>query len=580
MRALFVTVVLVVFACCSAQDFVFLAARDRDTLDPLQVYDQGSQAVIVNVYETLFGFDGTDAETMVPLLATGYTVSEDGLSYTFDLRRGVRFHSGNPFTCADVEYTYKRALAVNPVDSGAWVLAEVMIGEADNAVEVLTEDGSEADYSAYWSKIAASVECLDEHTARIHVLETGPAAFARLMTSTASIVDSHWAIQNGMWNGEQATWRDWVGADMRDHYLHDHASGTGAYSLASWTPQGGMVAEAYAGYWGGAPQIQRVVYRVQEDEDARIAALLAGAADIIALGDRAALEALKGQPGVAVYDELDDPRYAYPYGVWALHFNLAMNGSGNEFIGSGALDGAGVPADFFADVDARKCFAYAFDGRDATRLAFGDVGASYTMALPSNYLGYDPTIPLFTLDTARATEHCRKAWGGLLWDRGMTLRVPYFDLDKRWGEIAKAFAQNLGALNPKFEIIPLSLTLEEYLGADLSQFPLEASGWAPDYGDPDDFISAYYDSRGYMAGLYGYANDEIDRLNREARSTYDPGLRTELYSRIGWIGYEEALFVVLPEYAAFNVLSDKIQNYHLNSMIPNGFLWRNITKAD
>lgn len=580
MRSVLVTLVLLILSASSAQEFVFLTAFDRDTLDPVQAYDRGSAAVIVNLYETLYGFAGDDAKNPVPLLATGYTLSDDGLTYTFALRQGVSFHSGNPFTCADVEYTYKRALVVNPIDSGAWVLSEVMVGEGANALEVLGEDGSDADYADYWARIAASVECPDAHTAKVHVLEDGPAAFARLMATAGAIVDREWAIQNGMWDGQEATWRDWVGVDLREHGLNANASGTGAYRLVSWTQPDGLVAEANLGYWGGAPQIRRVVYRAVPDDDARIAAMLSGAAGAIELGDRQQLDLLKGQPGVAVYDELDDPQYAVSNAVWALNFNLAMNGEGNAYIGSGTFDGAGVPADFFADVDARKCFAYAFDGRAATLRAFGDAGASYTMALPSSYLGYDPTIPLYTLDVEQAANHCQAAWGGALWEHGMRLALPYIELDLRTGEIAGEIAATLEALNPRFEVTPLSLTRDEYRAVDFTQVPLELTGWAGDYGDPDAFISAYYDSKGYMASWYGYANAEIDELNRQARSTREPDLRAQLYSRIGWLGYDDVPFVVLPDFSSFNVVSTKVQNYHLNPMIPFGFLWRDIAMAD
>ena len=61
-----------------------------------------------NIYETLYQDKGSSVRDLHPLLATGHT---------FDLRQNVKFHSGNPFTCADAEHTFWRALVVNAAES-------------------------------------------------------------------------------------------------------------------------------------------------------------------------------------------------------------------------------------------------------------------------------------------------------------------------------------------------------------------------------------------------------------------------------------------------------------------------------
>ena len=203
-----------------------------DTLDPITSYDTASWTIIENVYETLYTYDGDSVTEHVPLLATSYEESEDGLTYTYQLRDGVQFHSGNTFSCKDVEYSFERALVVNASDSGIWFLAESLLGTGQNADDFLAADESEtggtggdadteAGYEEYWNNIANSVECPDGPdglTVQFNLPSVDPAFFTKLMAANMSIVDMQWAIDNGMWDGTQESWRDWVGADVREFY--------------------------------------------------------------------------------------------------------------------------------------------------------------------------------------------------------------------------------------------------------------------------------------------------------------------------------------------------------------------------
>ena len=79
-------------------------------------------------------------------------------------------------------------------------------------------------------------------------------------------------------------------------------SGTGAYSLVEWTDDS-VVAQAFPNYWGGAPALQNVVYQYVDEQSTRILALQQGDADRITLNERAALNQLRGAPGVVVLEE-------------------------------------------------------------------------------------------------------------------------------------------------------------------------------------------------------------------------------------------------------------------------------------
>jgi peptide/nickel transport system substrate-binding protein len=92
-----------------------------DTLDPHQAFGEAF-LILENTYETLLEYTDTSGG-VGPLLATKYDISEDGLTYTFTLCEGVLFHSGNPMTCADVEYSYRRFLIVNNFSSPGYLMS-------------------------------------------------------------------------------------------------------------------------------------------------------------------------------------------------------------------------------------------------------------------------------------------------------------------------------------------------------------------------------------------------------------------------------------------------------------------------
>lgn len=583
MRRAGIVLASLLLGIASAQSYVFLVSTDRDTLDPLQAYDQASGVVIENVYEGLFGYARDSAQELVPVLATAYEVSDDGLTYTFHLREGVRFHSGNPFTCRDVEYTFERLLVVNPYDSPGWVMAETLIGTWDNADVTLGPDASDDAYAAFWEQIARSVDCVDDMTAVFRLPRPDPTLIAKLAVPSYYVIDSAWAIAHGMWDGTEATWRDWVSVDLREHHLHDHMSGTGAYRLVAWVPGERLVAAAFPDYWGGAPAIEEVVYRIVDDKEEQLRAFLAGEVDRVSLVDRSDFPDLVGHPNVKVFDGGTDPSLGWAsVGVWTLYFNQDIAAEDNDAVlHSGRLDGYGIPPDFFSDRHARNCFAFAFDPHELNEVALDGLGTMLTMPLPPSFLGYDPEAPHHTLDLARAEEHCRQAWDGRLWEHGMYVTLPYLEGIDISEQPARMLKRHLEALNPRFTVDLRPASDSEYWPlAGAGKLPVDLAGWLAGFPDPHDFIHPFYASDGWFASQYGYSNPELDALVEEARTHPDPARRAELYARIARIGFEDAPFVVMPEPPVSLVIGSKVEGTYFNPMLNGWFLWKDIRKAE
>lgn len=558
----------------AAQTYVYQRANDIGTLNPFIANASPSAEVAQNLYETLYGYAGTSLQ-LEPQLATSYEASADGLTYTFHLREGVTFHSGNPFTCADVRYSYLRALIYDP-----GLLTEAVLGPGGVGAWAFGEGTPDEEYAAFWRSIDRSIECLDEMTALVRVVKADPVLLPKLNTHLTSIVDSRWAMEQGMWDGTEATWRDWIEAYDTDVLLQTAASGTGAYRLVEWEPGVHVVAERYDGYWGAQPYYERITYAVVQDEGERIAALMAGAADQIDFsGEAMSEDELADQPGVTVLDPSTDP--TLPWGltdIWGALFNYAMEPEGNPYIGSGQLDGAGIPPDFFTDVNVRKCFAYTFDPDAYDEALLGGKGLTLTMALAPQFGGYDATIPTYTADEAAAEEHCRAAWGGQVWERGVRFSLPYPLGHAPFDVFATQFKGSFEALNQKFHVDLVDISWDEYFDPAAGQrAPMKLMGSPFLLPDASGILPGWYESHSSWPGIFGYSNAEIDDLLTATRSEFDEAKRNESYRRIGLLGYEDAAFILLPGSAEVVVVSGQVSGVDKNPARV-GLLWRDLTQ--
>lgn len=554
-----------------------------DTLDPVQAYDAASGQVIENIYENLYGYAGDSVTEYEPKLATDYTVSEDNMTFNFTLREGVTFHSGNAFSCKDVEYSFQRALVINPADSGSWILMEPLTGYYSDATTELGEGATDQDYTDFYATIDSSVECPDGPdglTVQFNLAQEDPAFFAKTLFYAAAIVDMQWSTDNGMWDGTEATWREWIGVDLREHYLQTNMSGTGAYQLVNWAVGDRTIAEAFEGYWGEAPAIKNVQLQLVEDTSARILALQQGDADFVSL-TRSNLGQVQGSAGVLVQDAATDPALGWSsVNVGGILLNQNVVTENNDNVGSGKLDGNGIPADFFSDINIRKCFNYAFDYDAYIGQVLQGQGQKLTMALPPSYLGYDPEAPTYAFDMTAAQEACQAAWDGQVWENGFELTLAYNTGSEDRQAVAEILKGNLEFLNPKFRVNVRNIAWPDYLdqrGQNL--LPVSVISWIPDYADPDNYVHTYYAEGGYYADQSSFVNEEITALDQQARTSFDEAERVDLYSQIAQLGYEQAPFVLLPQGVPFLVTRDNLQGTYINPMYSGSFLWKDLSKS-
>ena len=549
---------------------VIQESADIPTMDPGVTYDTASGQFTENIYETLWTYKGSSLRAFDPLLATAVPAfTNGGKTLTVALRKNVKFNgSSNVFTCADAEYSFRRNLVTNSAESGNWFLSDSLLGTQSNAKD---------DASVTWAKIAASVKCNNAGALVFTLPQPDPAFLAKLAFTGQSIVDMKWAIAQGEWNGTEATWKDWVGKDLTGGGLDKKPSGTGAYQLVS-RDANSILLKAFPGYWGTKPSISNIIWQKVPELATRYQSFLRGDADVIETGPRASVqEQLVGKPGVTFIDNLPN--------TVATAFFMNQKISDPGLLGSGKLDGKGIPANFFSDVNVRRAFAYSFDYAGYIKDVQQGKGKQRTMLLPDTFPGYAPKVKTYSYNPAQATAYFKRAFSGNVWKNGFVLNVNY-----RAGAVASQTAmeilkKNVEALNPKFKLnINAKQWSQMLTDSKNGKEAMIILGWAPDYADPDNFLYTFYSSNGYYYPRSNFKDASVDKWLDAARVTVDSAARNKLYAQVAQRAYEQTPYMLVPAGINFTIVRDNLKGVSAASYNPmrsdgvTGVLWKSLSK--
>lgn len=541
------------------------------TLDPAAAQDLGSLMVVENLYETLYSYDRGAVDELVPALATGHVASDDATVWTFTLRPGVRFHSGNELACRDVEYSFEYyALTAQPQSVAVTLLGRRWLGTDLN--------GSERDAflaAVAWADIDALVDCPDGPeglTVEVRLREpTGPL-LAILANPGFSVLDSRHARAGGAWDGTSASWQEWVGRDLSAEFLHANPSGTGAYRLVEWSADA-ISAAAFAGYWGEAPGLREVALRYVDDQATRAQALLSGEADRVEFSERPAPDAIGSEPGVKVH-EADDWTFAT---ITAMFFNFDVASGDQEAIGSGQLDGNGIPADFFAEADVRHAFTHLFDHQGFVDSVYGGHGVVLSATLPPAFPSSDPGAEVRGLDPDAAERHFRRAFGGELWEAGFRFSAYYNAGNSVRRDALEMVKANLELLNPRFKMDVRALAWEDFLDrVSGGGAPLFVLSWGADYADPSAFVDTFFARDGLFAQRTHVDLPEIQVLIDVAREITEPRERAIAYERVADLHWELTPAIVVPQQTWFIAAREDLAGVYFNPLRAGQFLWRDV----
>ena len=529
--------------------------------DPAYCYDTACGNVLDNTVEGLFGYDGNDPKKIVPRLAAELPtaenggISEDGLTYTIKLRPNLTFSDGSPVTAADVEYSFERMMVYSTDVGPAGLLLEPLVGTA----ELVRPDGDTT-----YAQIDKSVETQGDDTVVFTLAKPFAPFLSELAGYYSSVYSKADAVSKGDWSGEASDWQDFNNApEGSTEYATTGTLATGPFTIERYDVGTTVVLQRNDNYWRDPAQLSRVILQSVPDDNTRIQLLSTGDADMAARDafPQSLLPTIKQISGVTVTQNAG----LSLYGFFMTH---DIDGSATNYLGSGKLDGNGIPADFFSDVNVRKGFATAFDYDTFIADVLQGAAAQQNTVAIEGLIGYTEESPKYTTDPEQAAEYFKNAFGGQVWENGFTLPAFFNSGNTTRQQGLQILKQNVEALNPKFKIEVRELQFSQILTqAAAHQLTLWMGGWGADFADPHSFAQPFLATNGNYPQNMRFSDPALDKLIDNAVLETDPDARAKLYQEIAQKGFDE-----VPEIPAYQPLQTFVQHDWVQNRVTNPML--------
>ena len=565
------------------------------TIDPHWSYDSASGEVIYQIYDNLINYKGESTSEFVPMLATEVPTAEnglikdDGLTYIFPIRKDVKFHNGDILIPEDVVYSIKRALIFDRSGGPVWMFCEPLLGVysiEDKAVEItgvenysdlfeggdprgeLKSEYKEAMIKVFTDYVDKTVE-VDGDNVVFHLAQAY-APFLSILShsgSWASIIDKKWAIAQGAWDGKADTWWKYHDPENEKDPLYAIENGTGPFVLKKWVPEEIILLERFDDYWRGPANIKNVQIKYISEYTTRKLMLQTGDADIVYIPVQY-LSEVEGIEGVTVTKNLPQLSNVASMFPWTIDAE-------SPYIGSGKLDGKGIPPDFFSDIHVRKGFSYLFPYNIFITKVMKGLAIRNPGPIVKGLLAYtdDPSL-FYEFSLLNAVDEFKLAWDGELWEKGCEFNIFY----NEGNDVRKAAVDMLSTyakmINPKFNITPVGVQWSAYLKGFLTEkLPIFTIGWGADYPDPHNFAPVYMGSRGDFSSFFGeayreFARENVDPLLEKGLKETDPVKRVEIYKELTKIAHDQAISLYIYQPGGNHVQRNWIKGWYFNPMIP------------
>lgn len=524
-HALLTAIFLAVAAKAPAQTLVFCPEGGPEGFDPaLHTSADTFNASSRQIYDRLVEF-APGATTLEPGLAESWSVSDDGLEYTFVLRPGVAFHSNDLFTptreltADDVVFSFERQRLT------------------DHPYHRMSADGWTYFDAMSMPRLVRSVQKVDERTVTF-VLSRPDASFpATLAMDFASILSAEYA--------------DAMMATGTPGMLDAAPIGTGPFEFVAFEEGSRVLYRANADYWNGAPNVAELVFDVTPGASERSRKLLAGECHVApdpAPRDLAALED-SAETVVVKSTGLD---------VGYLAYNTTM-----------------PPYD---KAEVRRALNMAIDKRAIIESVFDGEGRIAKNPLPPTNWAYREDTEDDIYDPARARRMLEEA--GVedltltLW--AMPIRRPYNPDAWRMAELIKG---NLADIGVEVEIV--FHDWPEFLR--FSRAPNREGavlfGWTGSNGDPDNFLRLLLGCEAVSrSNRAQWCHEPFEALVTEARTTLDRSERARLYREAQAIFKEQAPWATLAHSVTSTALRAEVEGFVAD---PFGrFLFKSVSLAD
>ncbi|MEJ6781957.1 ABC transporter substrate-binding protein [Aminobacter sp. Piv2-1] len=483
----------VLSGAASAKTFVYCSEGSPEGFDP-GLYTAGTtfDAAAHTVYNRLLEFKKGTTETEAGL-AESWSISDDGLEYTFKLRPGVKFQTTEFFTPSrdfnadDVVFSFERQL------------------KADNPWNKYVT-GASWEYAAGmgFPEVIKSVEKVDDLTVKITLTRKEAPFLANIAMPFASIVSKEYA--------------DKLQADGKMNQMNQMPLGTGPFAFVAYQQDAIIRYKANPDYWGGKQKIDDLVFAITPDASVRFQKLKAGECQLMPFPNAADVAAMKADPNLKVMEQegLNVSYLAYnttqaPFDKPEVRkaLNMAIN---KQAIVDAVFQGAATPA----------------------KNPIPPTMWSYNNAVEDDK--YDPEASKKMLEEAGVKDLKMKVWA-------MPVSRPYMLNARRAAELIQSDFAKVGVT---VEIV--SYEWAEYLDKSKAKDRDGAVilGWTGDNGDPDNFLDTLLGCDAVGGNNRAqWCNKEFDDLVTKAKETNDVAERTKLYEQAQVVFKKDAPWATL-----------------------------------
>ncbi|MFD1885929.1 ABC transporter substrate-binding protein [Paenibacillus wenxiniae] len=475
---------------------------DSAALDPAIVTDGESIKIAQQVFDPLLAYKSGTTE-VEPALAESWQISDDGLTYTFKLRQGVKFHDGTDFNAEAVVFNFER-----------W----------NDPKSKYKFEGDSFDYydsmfGPEGARIIASVKAVDDHTVEFK-LNHPQAPFLQNLAMPPFSIASPTAVEK-------------EGAEFKSNPV-----GTGPFVFKEWKRSDSITLEKNPNYWQqGLPKMDQVIIRSIPDNTARFNALQNGEIDLmedLSPDDLATLE------GNSELQKFNRP----PFNVAYIGFNLTKKP--------------------FDNAKVRVALNHAVDKKSIIDAFYAGQAEAAVNPIPPTLWGYNSNVKDYDYDLTKAKQLLAEAGFPNGIDQELTFYAmpvsrPYMPDGKKVAEVIQASFAQIGV-----KVNIQSPEWATYLD-DLSKGEkddLYMIGWTGDNGDPDNFFYPLLDKDSIGGNNYSqYASEPFHKLLVQAQRETDQDARAKLYEQAQVIVKEDAPWIPLVHSTPLLAASAKVKGY-------------------
>lgn len=532
---------------------IFRSALESDVpaLDSINVGDTTSHEVAHCIYSGLVTYrdeikkDGEKLIDIVPELAEKWDISQDGKTYTFHLRKGVKFHNGREFEASDVKYSIERLANPKNASKGLWTLG---------AMPFVGLDKFTKDSEAGKTSEIEGIKVKDKYTLEMNFDKMIPFTLHVLAMSYYYIVPKE---EVEKWGQEFDT----------------HPVGTGPFKLTEWKRGKRLVLEKNQAYFEeGKPYLDKIIYEIVPSDIIRFGRFQNGQLEFV---DNTSI------PAARFESVISDERWN-PLGASKIREIEEIEDTSKTLIMKKPLLtteylGMNVRKEPFTDKRVRKAFNYAVNKQKIVDRVYNGKRTIAKGVLPPGFPGFNENnqVP-YPYDPDKALALLAEAgWkdsdgDGFLDKDGKKFTITLWHNQREiLAALGSSVQSDLAEIGIEVDVRALQWApyIDKVRNEEAKFFRF---GWAADYPDPDNFLWTLFSSDNIgQDNTTHYSNKTVDKMLEEARTTNDWSKREKLYQDAEQIIIDDAPWIFLENEVQYKIVQPYLKGMQIHPLIQN-----------